>query len=183
MSDIDNTYIPKVYMKQGGDEQVVKADGILNFYGEQNSGLQLRAFLRRMKELVWTNLSTGSTVLSDYGGSSPPVVPSEYGVIIFSCTTTLANGSARMCSGIAGEEKLLIFGSNVVGAQSIIIAFSGHASGISGVKCRGSVITPLSSIKMGASAASYPFVLLRCVRDSEWAVIASQGYVVEQASA
>src|SRR5690554_2726706 len=111
----DNTYQPKIYRKQhptGAEEFVVAAGGKVNlesatsefgFLGEDYNATQMRAIARNATgSVLLTNQSTGSTVLSDLGGSSPPVLYSEYAVINLSLTSTMTNGSARLPSAQAG---------------------------------------------------------------------------------
>lgn len=173
----------KVYRKQGGDEMVVEADGIFSFLDESFTGTLLRSLARRTKQVTITNQSTGSTVLSDFGGSSPPVLPSEYGLVIISATATMTNGSARLYSAKLGDELIITFASETASVQSLIIYASGHASGIAGAHLRGSALTPVSSINMHASSNSMPILILRAIEDGVWAIIHTDGNVTENLSA
>lgn len=176
----------KIFLKQGAAEQVISdggqitlesgaivdADDAFKFYvgALEVTGENLKAILRATQNFTFTNLSTGSTVLSDAGGSAAPVIPSDYGVIFFSCTDTMTNGSARLHSGLAGQKLHLRF-TPVGSAASLKIQASN--GGFAGVKLYGSNGIELSSISIRQSAASWGWVELFCIKDGSWAVISA----------
>lgn len=179
----------KIFLKQGAAELVGSSGGAMtlddafNFYfgSLQVDGENMKAALRATQNFTFTNLSTGSTVLSDAGGSAAPVIPSDYGVVFFSCTATMTNGSARLHSGLAGQKLHMRFTPIAAGASLIIQASNG---GLAGVKLYGSNGIELSSIALRQSAASWGWVELLCVKDGSWAVIASDANnVTERLSA
>jgi hypothetical protein len=166
MAGPDNTYPnSKVGLEQGADSFFVDADGFLRVNGTQHRGDFINGVLVGNKTVV---IMDSGTVLSDQGDSvDPPIIPSTYGIIIFSAVAT--NMSARMFSaGIAGREITLMtrFGST----QSMVIYLSGHASGIAGAAVQGALDSGLSSIQLRGSAASH--AVIRMVDDgTTWNVI------------
>lgn len=188
----DNTYQPLNYRKRkvngGGDlwqidgQLDIGQTGVLSFYDEEYTGDQLRGVARQTTALqTITNLSTGSTVLSDAGGSSPPILNSLANAIMLSCTGTMTNGSARLFSCKAGQHLFIAFTMEGGGsAGSIIITASGNASGLSGVRVRSSTGSDLSSISMRQSAASQPWLHLIGIDDGLWAIAGSDGTVTER---
>lgn len=176
----------KIFLKQGAAEQVVSdggqitlesgatidADDGFKFYvgSLEADGENLKAVLRQTQQFTWTNLSTGSTVLSAAGGSAAPVIPSDYGIIHFSVTDTMTNGSARLHSGLAGQKLMLRFTNAAGNAASLQFHASGN-DGFTGVKLFGSNGIELSSIAIRQSAASWGWVELLCVKDGTWAVV------------
>ena len=128
-----------------------------------------------------TNLSTGSTVLSDIGGSSPPVLPSEYRVIKLSCNSTMIAGSARLPSAEAGRLLTIRFTTNAANSNILSLLCSGHASGISGVRVLASTGSDLSCLLIRTSAASYGYLILQGEEDGVWSVLASK-QVTEQSA-
>jgi len=189
----DGTYRPRNYRKQmeedGRDlwqidgQMDIGEAGVLSFYDEEFTGDQLQGIGRNTAGAITiTNLSTGSTVLSDYGGSSPPVLPSTYGVIYFSCSSTMTNGSARLFSGKAGQILHIRF--QVLGEGStcsVIIGASGN-NGFEGVRILGSTGSDCSSITLNTSAASWGWVDLRCVEDGIWSIVSDGLQMAERMS-
>ncbi len=186
----DGTYQPSNYRKQYGATEVWQVDGqldignagILSFYDEEYTGDQLRGIGRNTAgALTITNLSTGSDVLSDYGGSSPPVFPSTYGCIYLSCASTMTNGSARLFSGKAGQTLHIRFQAAGEGSTcSVIIAASGNADGIAGVRILGSTGSDCSSITLNTSAASWGWVTLKSVEDGVWSIVHDGNQMTER---
>ena len=189
----DETYRPRNYRKQvrGDTGDLWQIDGqldigqagVLSFYDEDYTGDQLRGIGRTAGgALTITNLSTGSTVLSDYGGSSPPILPSTYGCIYLSATSTLTNGSARLFSGKAGQilhVRFTIAGGTNSG--TLILGASG-ANGLAGVRILGSTGSDCSSITIQTSAASYGWVDLKCIEDGVWSIISDGLQMAERMS-
>jgi hypothetical protein len=176
----------KVFLKQGADEQVIASGGKITvesggaidvddafiFYAGSltASGENLKALLRVTQQFTWTNLSTGSTVLSAAGGSAAPVMPSDYGIIHFSVTNTMTNGSCRLHSGITGQKLMLRF-TNAAGNNASLQFHASGNDGLAGVKLFGSNGIELSSIAIRQSATSWGWVELLCVKDGTWAVV------------
>lgn len=185
--------MPKIYKDTNGDRQVVKSggeiqgesggigdfqEGFLFFLGtdqETITAQKIGAFLRGRVNRTYIGQSqgAGSGVLSALGGSSPPVLPSFNGYIVFSIGGTAPScnsASARMWTGHAGEEVLM----QIMGSMStalILICFSN--SGFSGVSCQGRVNSKaaLSAMIIKASAASVAWVKLACITDGTWSII------------
>jgi hypothetical protein len=179
----------QIYTKQGasvqvfesGASQIANQNAAFQFYNDTGTADQIAALIKNLKSVTLTNLSTGSTVLSLLGGSSPPVLYSEYGTIFLSCTGTMTNGSARMASARAGQRLHIRFTPQAGGSTgSLIIYFSGATSGISGVRALASTGSDLSSIILHQSAASFAWVDLMGVADGVWSVITTGGDVTEQ---
>ena len=173
MSENDRTYQPKVGIKQGADTLYCRDDGYFEWGNEPFIGRMLKALGRSNKVTTITNYSTGATVLSDAGGSSPPVLPSGYGTIRIEASDGGTNLSARLHSANSGEVlDIVLFGGSVA---SIIIYFSGHTSGISGVNVVGlehsATASALSSISMRQSAASFARIKLKALDSGSWAVV------------
>ena len=186
----NGTYRPRNYRKQvnGDSGDLWQIDGqldigeagVLSFYDEEYTGAELQAIGRATQAVAITNLNTGSTVLSDFGGSSPPILPSTYGTITFSVTSTMINGSARLFSAKPGQ--LLYLDMPLLGgsAASVIIYCSGNASGLSGVRVLGSTGSDCSSLSLRQSAASGCWVHLKGVGDGVWAIVSYQGTLSER---
>ncbi len=190
----DNTYQPKIYRKQhanNAEEMVIAAGGKVNleadtsefgFLGEDFNAQQMRGQARNTNAaFTVTNLSTGSTVLSDMGGSSPPVLPSTYRTIKISCTSTIVAGSARLFSGEAGRFLTIRYTTNCANSNIISVYCSGHISGISGVRLLASTGSDLSCFLIRTSAASYGYVILQAEEDGVWSILTSKA-VTEQSA-
>lgn len=172
MSETDSTYQADVGIEQGATTMYVKQGGIMKWYDEEFVGSMLRALGRSNQVTTITNYSTGATVLSDTGGSSPPVLPSGFGTIRIEASDGGTNLSARLHSANSGEVlDIVLMGGSVA---SIIIYFSGHASGISGVNVIGlhhsAGASALSSISMRQSAGSFARVKLKALDSGSWAI-------------
>jgi hypothetical protein len=170
MAGNDDTYQnSKVGIEQGADTLFVDSDGYFRLNGTQYSGDTLGELINQLQlNNATVKIMDSGTVLSGQGdGSAPPILPSTYGIIIFSAVAT--NMSARMFSaGSAGREVILMtrFGST----QSLVIYLSGHTSGIAGAAVQGVLDSGLSSIQLRGSAASHAVVKL--VSDgSTWNVV------------
>ncbi len=188
----DGTYRPRNYRKQnqaGDDKWQIDGQmdigeaGVLSFYDEEYTGDQLRGIGRNTAgAFTFTNLSTGSTVLSDYGGSSPPVIPSTYDCIYFSATSTLTNASCRLFSGKAGQILHLRYTTAGGTASGIIIIGASGANGFAGVRILGSTGSDCSSITITTSAASFGWVDLKCVEDGIWSIVSDGAQMLERMS-
>lgn len=171
MSEISNTYQNDVGFIQGGGGMYIKETATFKFYDTDFTGLQMKNFLQTQfnGELIIIN---STTVVSANGGSDPPIIQSGYGFIVFSLANGVTNGSARMFSGRAGQEVIIVTrgaGNNC----SVKIFFSGAAAAdtLSGVACTGTGGAALSSIDINNSAASQAFLRLKCFSDGTWCVI------------
>ncbi len=189
----DGTYRPRNYRKQmendGRDlwqidgQMDIGEAGVLSFYDEEYTGDQLRGIGRSAGgALTITNLSTGSTVLSDYGGSSPPVLPSTYGCIYFSCSSTMTNGSARLFSGKAGQILHIRFQTLGEGSTCSVIIGASGTNGMAGVRILGSTGSDCSSLTLNTSAASWGWVTLKCVEDGVWSIMSDGNQMAERMS-
>ncbi len=173
MGETDSTYQPTVGIEQGATIMYIKEGGIFKFWDEEFTGSLLRGLARSNRDYTITNYSTGATVLSDHGGSSPPVLPSAYGTIRIEASDGGTNLSARLHSAGSGETlNLILMGGSVA---SIIIYFSGNASGISGVNVIGlehsAGASALSSISMRQSAGSFALVRMIGQDNGSWAIV------------
>ncbi len=189
----DGTYRPRNYRKQmendGRDlwqidgQMDIGEAGVLSFYDEEYTGDQLQGVARAAKGvLTITNLSTGSTVLSDYGGSSPPVLPSIYGCILFSATSSLTDGSCRLFSGKAGQILHLRYTTAGGTASGTMIIGASGTNGMAGVRILGSTGSDCSSITIQTSAASFGWVDLRCIEDGVWSIVSDGEQMAERMS-
>jgi len=202
----DKTYNnQKVYHKRGGDEQVIASGGQqtvesggnqiiesggkidmeagaeMRFFNDEDfSSQQMAAANRISKATTNTNQSTGGTVLSDAGGSSPPVIPSTVGVYMISTSAAMTNGSVRLYSGLVGQRLHIRLTQAAQGSVGCVWVMASGA-GFTGVKLLGSTRTELSAIALRQSAASCGWVDLLCVTDGTWAVVTTGGDVTEKA--
>ncbi len=189
----DGTYQDKTYRKQGGDEFVVAAGGKIRlestgeieledggFFTIDNETLstaELQAVIRNTKAITITNQSTTDTVLSANGGSAAPVLQSEYGIFLFSCSDGMTNGSARLYSGLLGQRLRLQFTQNDGNNASLVF----HASGndvFTGVSLIASNGIALSSISIHQSATSFGWLELLCIQNGTWAVVTEANAVI-----
>ncbi len=167
-----------------GDRFFMKESGYFNIKDNDYTAAQFEGMAYNTRGAVTlTNLSTGSTVLSDLGGSSPPILYSDYRVIYLSCTGTMTNGSARLPSAHAGQLLQIRFTPAAGGSTaSVLIYLSGHTSGVSGVGGLASTGSGLSSISIRQSAASFAWVELVGLEAGVWAVNNAMGQVTEQSA-
>lgn len=170
MAGPDGTYSnSKVGFERDAVSLFIDEDGYFRLAGTQYTGATLNELIGQLQKNNATVIMMHSaTVLSDQGDvSAPPILPSTYGIIIFSATAT--NMSARMFSaGSAGREVILM--TRFASVQSILIYLSGHASGIAGAAVQGALDSGLSSIQMRGSAGSHAIV--KMVSDgSTWNIV------------
>jgi len=178
---MDTTFQTGIYMDDNGDRINLTSAGSVNAIDEEFTANELRNILRATKSLVITS-SSGSVALSTLGGSAPCVLPSEYGLIIISCTNSMLACSARLYSAEAGERLRIVLRANAALSTTVVtLMLSGHASGIAGAGVIGTFSAGLSSILLNASAASMGFVELLATADGTWAVI-GRGSITEQAA-
>jgi hypothetical protein len=170
MAGPDNKYPnSKVGFTQNADKIFIDSDGYFDLAGTEYTGDTLNELLGQLqKNNAVVVIADSGTKLSAQGDATdPPILPSTYGVIIFSATAT--NMSARMFSaGSAGRK--LIFQTRFGSTQSLVIYLSGHTSGIAGAAVRGVLDSGLSSIQLRGSAASHATLML--ISDgSTWSVV------------
>lgn len=168
MAEISNTYQEKVGMEQGGDRFYMKSDGEFKFYDEDFTGAQLRNMT--IGNFNQTIIINSAGVISAAGGSSPPVIPSDQGLIIFSIADAASNASARLCSGKTGQI-LTIITRGGGSAGSVLILVSGATSAISGVIVNGLNSGALSSIILHNSSNSQAYIKLQCTTEGTWEVV------------
>jgi len=183
----DTSYQPLNYQKQktngGGDlwqvdgQLDVGETGVLSFFDEELTGSRGRALARNLAAAVV--IINSATVLSAQGGSSPPVLPSEYGTIFFSIgANSVTEGSARLFSAIPGQRLHLRLSPS--GGVSAIVTIYGSDAGFTGVKILGSTGSYISSIQITQSAASFGWVDLIGVDDGVWSVLGAGNLVTER---
>jgi len=176
---MDTTYQPAIYKDDNGDRQNFASAASVKIIDEEFTASEYRNILRGTKAITITR-SSGSVALSSLGGSAPCVIPSEYGLIIISCDTSMATISARMYSAVAGERvRILMRAPSGLSTTVLTLMFSGNADGIAGAGLVGTISGALSSILLNASAASMGFVDLLATADGTWAVI-GRGSVTER---
>lgn len=168
MAEISSTYQEKVGMEQGGDRFYMKEDGEMKFFDTDFTGGQLKGFAN--PAFTKTIIINSAGVLSANGGSAPPVLPSNGGLIILSIADAASNASARLASGKVGEV-LTIITRGGGSAGSVLILVSGATSGISGVAVNGLMSGALSSIIIHNSAASQAYIKLQCMDAGTWEVV------------
>jgi hypothetical protein len=178
---MDNTYQTLVYLDSDGNRQNFVSGAALKTVEEEFTANELRNIMRGTKALVITS-STGSVALSALGGSAPCVLPSEYGLIIISCTNSMLACSARLYSAEAGERVRIVLRADAGLSTTVVtLMCSGNADGIAGAGVVGTLSAGLSSILLNASAASMGFVDLFAVSDGVWAVV-GRGSVTERSA-
>ncbi|MFA5397562.1 MAG: hypothetical protein WC346_16245 [Methanogenium sp.] len=179
---MDATYQVAIYKDDGGNRQNFTSDASVKAVDEEFTGTELRNILRATKSLVITS-SDGSVALSTLGGSAPCVFPSEYGLIIISCTNSMLACSARLYSAVAGDKvKIVLRTPAGLSTTAVTIFLSGHASGIAGAGVLGTLSGGLSSIILNASVASMGFVELLATANGTWAVIGKSSITEQGAS-
>jgi hypothetical protein len=151
--------------------------GVLSFFDEELTGSRGRALARNLKAAVV--IINSVAVMSAQGGSSPPVLPSEYGTIIFSMgLNSVTEMSCRLFSAIPGQRLHLRCSPSA--GQSGIVTFYGSDAGFTGVKILGSTGSYVSSIQITASGASFGWVDLMGVDDGVWSVVGAGNLVTER---
>lgn len=176
---------------ESGGNQVIESGGKIDmepgaemrfFNDEDFSSQEMAAANRISKTTINTNQSTGGTVLSDAGGSSPPVIPSTVGVYLISTSAAMTNGSVRLYSGLVGQRLHIRLTNAAQGSVGCVWVMASGA-GFTGVQLQGSTRIQLSAIALRQSAASCGWVDLLCIEDGVWAVITTGGDVTEKATA
>lgn len=180
----DNSYDTqaKVYMKQGGDEQVIASGGAQTIESggeiEVKSGgildLQAGALVyfdstaQDMTELKYTLLSLNTRTTpwgeSGTGISGASVLAPGYGYHVFSLTTGLSLGTKQLpqayagvrlyidCSGLVNDGNVILYGSATAGVSVAVI---------------NTASTLLSSINCSAAAK----LTLVCFDTGTWAIV------------
>jgi hypothetical protein len=168
MAEISDTYQEKVGIERGGDRFYMKSDGEFKFYDTDFTGAQLRNINKSaLNKTIFIN-SAG--LLSANGGSAPPVLPSDHGLIILSIADAASNASARLGSAKVGEILTIITrGGGSTGSVKILL--SGATDGFSGVSVFGLTSGGLSSIDMNNSATSQAYIKLQCFTEGTWEVV------------
>lgn len=168
MAEISTNYQEKVGMEQGGDRFYMKEDGEFKFYDTDFTGAQLRNYFKAL--LNTTIIINSAGLVSANGGSAPPVIPSNHGLIILSVADAASNASARLCSGKVGE--VLVIRTRGGGSTgSVLLLLSGATDGFSGVSVMGYTSGGLSSIIMHNSATSQGYIKLQCFTAGTWEII------------
>lgn len=179
---MDTTYQTAIFKDKGGDRQNFASAASVKIIDEEFTASEYRNILRGTKAVVITR-SDGSVALSSLGGSAPCVIPSEYGLIIISCDTSMATISARMYSAVAGERvRILMRAPSGLSTTVLTLMFSGNADGIAGAGLIGTIVKDISSILLNASAASMGMVELVATANGTWAVVATRSVTERAAS-
>jgi hypothetical protein len=155
----DNTYQPKVYMKQGGNTQVVKSDGSFQFYNTDCTGTKLQNFFLSFQ--THTDYYRSGAV-SFFNVSQMPVA---YGFHCWSGNTTMSLGSVTLAVPDSGCV-LYLDGTHLIGDGNLSVLISGIT-----MINMGSVA--LSSFEISAMG----WARLVCLRANEWAVV--EGNILE----
>ena len=201
----DITYQTDTYHERGADDYLVGSDGNLTVWsgGEImgnsvgyfsmeegfeffmndmaiSAGRMFNFLVGRGRWSVIGPVDIASEKLSAMGGSSPPVLPSMQGYIVFSINDDQSAASARLPSAHIGEELVMMIRGDCE-AGSIHIYASGQTSAlnISGVGLIGHSEDALSAIILTASADSRAFIRLVGVEDGVWA-ITDNGFSVSE---
>lgn len=205
MATEDITYQTDVFRQRPGDTHHIGSDGSCTFWsGGELMGNSVGYFsceegfeffmndmnvsAARMFNFLagrgrWSIIGpvdVASEKLSAMGGSSPPVLPSMQGYIVFSINDDQSAASARLPSAHQGEELVMMIRGDCE-AGSIHIFASGETStlNISGVGLIGHSEDALSAIILTASADSRAFIRLCGVEDGVWAII-DNGFSVSE---
>lgn len=185
MAEISATYQNDVGFAQGGQQMYIRDTATFKFYNTDFTGEQLRDFLQTTFNGEQIIVNSADGVLSQIGGSSPPVIASGYGFIVFSITDSASNASMRMFSGRVGQEVILVTrGGGSTGSVKIFFSGADAADTLSGVICLGTQGAALSCIDLNNSANSQAYIRLRCFTAGTWCIL-DQNYntVTENAAA
>jgi len=152
--------------------------GVLSFFDEELTGSRGRALARNLKTAVV--IINSAALMSANGGSAPPVLPSEYGTILFSMgLNSVVEMSCRLFSAIPGQRLHLRISPSA--GQSGIVTVYGSDAGFAGVKILCSTGSYASSIQITASGASFGWCDLMGVDDSVWSVVGAGNLLTERA--
>ncbi len=155
----------------------LSAESSFNFFNvdEGVTAAHMRNFLMgRFSVFVHGNSDSAigsEEVLSDLGGSNPPVLPSREHLVILSLWGAADDWSARMCSSYEGQECIIIVKGAATTSGILLFSADTAADNISGVNCIGTNGDSLSSILMWGSAVSKAMVKLVGLADGAWAVV------------
>jgi hypothetical protein len=175
----DGTYQTKVSLERGGDRIQIDEAGYAYFKDTDVSGEQLKHInVPQVNQAIMIN-SAG--VLSAQEATYPPILPSQYGMIVLSMADAASNASARLPSAQQGNDLVIALrggGSTC----SVVIYCEGHTSGLTGASVIGYTSGAISNISMRGSAASNPILRLHAFSDGTWSVVDSAGQITLSAA-
>ena len=160
----DETYTTKIYHERGGDALVAGSGGAFRV----ESGGAIRGPIQVINPS--TTAETFSVV----------ELPFSYGTLIFSAAADAAwSASCRLGSVSVGADLMIILRGDATGGftnNRAQLDFS-----ISGTPCILLLSEGLagSGWEMHTSAASNPWVHIKCFTDGVWSIVATAGNVVE----
>ena len=160
MTKKDDTYQnSKVSLIQDADTLTFDSDGIMDFFGSEITGENLKAMLyaKLQYQVIANSAGAGSGVLSTL------VVPSYIGLVIYSIGDAASNASGTLPGCLAGQEMILITrGAGSTGSIRLSVP--------TGVSVYGLMSNTLSVIALNNSAGSQAYVHLKAIADDTWAV-------------
>ncbi len=155
----------------------LSAESSFNFFNvdENVTPAHMRNFF--MGRFAWSiitnsNSATSDNVLSDMGGSSPPVLPSRTGYIVLSLGKA-SRWSARMCSAYKGQEVVIMIRDSLNTSGEIIFSAGNSTLNISGTGAVGLAGQALPSIELRQSGNSFGMIRLFGIDDGLWALVAT----------
>lgn len=165
----DETYQTAVYHdnKRGGDAFVFGSGG----EGRVESGGALIPCRTIFGLNSVSDAGAGAAVLSEVN------LPFSTGIVIFSAESNLINGSFWLDSPSVGADVTMLLRGDLIGTftnYSTIIEVS-----LSGCALLGSEGRAILSFEMHTSAASDPWIQLKCFTDGVWSIVAQNGSITE----
>ena len=156
MTKKDDTYQnSKVSLPQGADTITFDSDGIMDFFGSEITGENLKAML--YAKLQYQVIANSAGVLSTL------VVPSYLGLVIYSIADAASNASGTLPGCLAGQEMVIITrGAGSTGSIRLSVP--------TGVSVYGLMSNTLSVIALNNSNLSQAYVHMKAIADDTWAV-------------
>lgn len=163
---------------ESGGSISVESGGFFDVNNDQYTVTEMNAALYQAKVYTFGNQSTTGSVWSDNGGSSPPIIPSGYGTIVFDASGPQGSTfSARLCSALFVGQRLRIIVRGGGGSfTSTMVGFSLHCGGgAGGLGIGASVVgrsgSDVSIIEFLTSTNSGGTIELLCTETGLWSVV------------
>ena len=169
MAEIDNSYRANVGREQGGGLFYMKAAGLFKFFDTDMRGDLLKALLQSPQEI--TQWVSSDSVLATSLFS--PV----YGYHIFTATTAVSKGSAKL--GIPSVGMTLYLNFDAYAGDANISVFASTGGGVTGVSLINAGGVALSSFDHSAVG----LLKLICFADGCWSVVEKSASYTEHLAA
>lgn len=177
MSEIDNSYQPKVGIERPGDRLYMKEEGEFKFFDADYTGATLRNFFRsNFTGTLWGLASV--SLISGADVSTPPTLTPAYGYHRFKIGIVASKASIDIRQASKGD--ILVFDMGLAGSTASLEILQTGINSVSLFTTQGSRV---SSIAFGANNDSHlrPFLKMVCSEEAKWSVVEASGGALIQA--